>query len=57
MVRAFRTEDGMKQFRDWVMNPDEDELREAAQPKPKRGRKSAPDASAEEAAREGDCPS
>ena len=29
----------MQRFRNWVMNPDEEELREAAQPKPKRGRK------------------
>ena len=44
----------MKQFREWVMNPDEEELREAAQPKPKRGRKQGADAQADDAAQEGD---
>ena len=46
----------MKQFREWVMNPDEEELREAAQPKPKRGRKQGADAQAEGAAIEGGYP-
>ena len=53
MVQAFKGEGGMKQFREWVMNPDEEELREAAQPKPKRGRKQGADAQAEGAAIEG----
>ena len=53
MVRAFRGEDGMKKFREWVMNPDEEELREAAQPKPKRGRKMAGEAGSAAAAAEG----
>ena len=44
MVQAFKGEDGMKRFREWVMNPDEEELREAAQPKPKRGQKQGSDA-------------
>ena len=39
VVRVFKEENGMQRFRNWVMNPDEEELREAAQPKPKRGRK------------------
>ncbi len=46
----------MKLFREWVMNPDEEELREAAQPKPKRGRKQGADAPADDAAQEGDVP-
>ena len=53
MVRAFRGEDGMKKFREWVMNPDEEELREAAQPKPKRGRKKAGEADSAAVAAEG----
>ena len=53
MVRAFRGEDGMKKFREWVMSPDEEELREAAQPKPKRGRKKAGEADSAAAAAEG----
>ena len=43
----------MKKFREWVMNPDEEELREAAQPKPKRGRKKASEADSAAAAAEG----
>ena len=35
------------------MNPDEEELREAAQPKPKRGRKQGGDAPTDDAAPEG----
>ena len=46
----------MKQFREWVMNPDEEELREAAQPKPKRGRKQGADTQAVDAATEGGTP-
>ena len=53
VVRAFRGEGGMRQFREWVMNPDEEELREAAQPKPKRGRKQGSDAPSDDAAPEG----
>ncbi len=54
VVQAFKGEGGMKQFREWVMNPDEEELREAAQPKPKRGRKQGANAQADDAAHEGD---
>ena len=43
----------MKKFREWVMNPDEEELREAAQPKPKRGGKKAGEADSAAAAAEG----
>ena len=39
VVRVFKEENGMQRFRHWVMNPDEEELREAAQTMPKRGRK------------------
>ena len=39
VVRVFKEENGMQRFRNWVMNPDEGEMREAAQPKPKRGSK------------------
>lgn len=54
VVQAFKGEEGMKRFREWVMNPDEEELREAAQPKPKRGRKKGAEENAGDAAREGD---
>lgn len=38
-VKAFDSEDGMRKFRDWVMNPDEAELLAAVRPQKKRKRK------------------
>lgn len=37
-VRAFCSDEGMRQFRDWVMHPDDAELLAAVKPQKKRGR-------------------
>ena len=41
-VKAFQKEDGLRKFREWVMNPDEAELLAAVRPQRKRKRKKQP---------------